>query len=91
MTDINLTYQSLTRTSLWYDPMARGLGEGGYQMYRQAQLCVQSRDWREGLFGLITDSRGALLDQPGMKCKEVASTLDYLRKAADWKWISFYT
>ena len=75
-------------------PMALGLGEGGEQMYRQAQLSVQTRDGIERLFGLITDSKAALvalLDQPGMKRGAVASTLEYLRKAADRKGISFYT
>jgi predicted transcriptional regulator len=75
-------------------PRALGLGEGGEQMYRQAQLSVQTRNWIERLFGLITDSRAALvalLDQSGMKRNEVASTLDYLRKAADRKGIGFYT
>jgi hypothetical protein len=69
-------------------PMALGLGEGGEQMYRQAQLAVQTRDWSQRLFGLSTDSKAtlvALLDQPGMKRGAVASTLDYLRKAADRK------
>jgi len=32
-----------------------------------------------------------LLDQRGMKRGTVASTLDYLRKVADRKGISFYT
>jgi hypothetical protein len=62
-------------------PMALGLGEGGEQMYRQAQLSVQTRDWIERLFGLITHSKAALvplLDQPGMRRGAVASTLDYL-------------
>jgi hypothetical protein len=67
-------------------PMALGLGEGGEQMYRQAQLSVQTRDWI--LLGLITDSKAALvalLDQPGIKGGGVASTVDYLCKAADRK------
>jgi hypothetical protein len=71
-------------------PMALELGEGGEQMYRQAQLSVQTRtrDWIQRLFGLITDSKAALvalLDQPGMKRGGVASTVDYLCKAADRK------
>jgi hypothetical protein len=44
--------------------------------------------------GLITDKRSALvalLDQPGIKRGKVASALDYLRKVADRKGISFYT
>jgi hypothetical protein len=64
-------------------PMALGLGEGGEQMYRQAQLAVQTRDWSQRLFGLSTDSKAtlvALLDQPGMKRGAVA-----LGKAADRK------
>jgi hypothetical protein len=68
--------------------MALGLGEGGEQMYRQAQLSVQTRDWIQTLLGLITDSKAALvalLDQPGMKRGAVVSTLDYLCKAADRK------
>jgi hypothetical protein len=75
-------------------PRALGLREGGEQMYRQAQLFVQTRDWIERLVGLITDSRAApvaLLDQSGMKRNEGASTLDYLRKAADRKGIGIYT
>lgn len=67
-------------------PMALGLGEGGEQMYRQAQLSVQTRGQR--LLGLITDSKAALvalLDQPGIKGGGVASTVDYLCKAADRK------
>jgi hypothetical protein len=42
--------------------------------------------------GLITDRSAlvALLDQPGRKRGTVASTLDYLRKVADRKGISFY-
>jgi hypothetical protein len=72
-------------------PMALGLGEGGEQMHRQAQLSVQTRDWIERLFGLITDSKVALLDQPGRKRGAVASTLDCLRKAADRKGIGFYS
>jgi hypothetical protein len=63
-------------------------------MHRKAQLSVQTRDWIERWSGLITDSKSALvalLDQPGMKRGTVASTLDYLRKVADRKGISFYT
>ena len=63
-------------------------------MYRKAQVSVQTRDWIERWSGLMTDSKSALvalLDQPGMKCGTVASTLDYLRKIADRKGISFYT
>src|SRR6202162_5544087 len=51
-------------------PMALGLGESGVQMYRQARLSVQTRDWSERWFGLSTDSKAALvalLDQPGRK------------------------
>jgi hypothetical protein len=43
---------------------------------------------------LISDNRSALvvmLDQPGMRRGTAASTLDYLRKVADRKGISFYT
>jgi len=63
-------------------------------MYRNAQLTVQTRDWIERWSGLITDSKSALvalLDHSGMKCGTAASTLDYLRKVADRKGISFYT
>jgi len=63
-------------------------------MHRKAQLSVQTRDWIERWSGLITDNRSALvalLDQPGMKRGTVASTLDYLRKVAERKGISFYT
>jgi hypothetical protein len=63
-------------------------------MHRKAQLSVQTRDWIERWSGLITDNKSALvalLDQPGMKRGTVASTLDYLRKVAERKGISFYT
>jgi hypothetical protein len=63
-------------------------------MHRTAQLSVQIRDWIERWSGLIIDNKSALvalLDQPGMKRGTVASTLDYLRKVADRKGISFYT
>ena len=63
-------------------------------MHGKAQLSVQTRDWIERWSGLITDSRSALvalLDQPGMSRGTVASTVDYLRKIADRKGISFYT
>jgi len=63
-------------------------------MHRKAQLSTQTRDWIERWSGLITDNKSALvalLDQPGMKRGTVASTLDYLRKVAERKWISFYT
>jgi hypothetical protein len=63
-------------------------------MYRKAQLSGQTRDWIERWSGLISDSKSALvalLDQPGMKRGTAASTLDYLRKVADRKGISFYT
>jgi hypothetical protein len=63
-------------------------------MHRKAQLSVQTRDWIERWSGLITDNKPALvvlLDQRGMKRGTVASTLDYLRKVADRKGISFYT
>ena len=63
-------------------------------MHRKAQLSVQTRDWIERWSGLITDNKSALvalLDQPGMKRGTVASTLDYLRKVADRKGISFFT
>jgi hypothetical protein len=63
-------------------------------IHRKAQLSVQTRDWIERWSGLITDSESALvalLDQPGMKRGTAASTLDYLRKVADRKGISFYT
>ena len=62
-------------------------------MHRKSQLSVQTRDWIERWSGFITDSKsalGALLDQPGMKRGTVASTLDYLRKVADRKGISFH-
>ena len=42
-------------------PMTLGLGEGGEQMYRQARLSVQTRDWSERWFGLSTDSKAALI------------------------------
>jgi hypothetical protein len=61
-------------------------------MRRKAQLSVQTRDWIERWSGLITDSKSALvalLDQSGMKRTTVVSTLDYLRKVADRKGISF--
>jgi hypothetical protein len=60
----------------------------------KAQLSVRTRDWIERWSGLITDSRSALvalLDQPGRRRGTVASTLEYLRKVADRKGISFYT
>ena len=63
-------------------------------MHRKAQLSVRTRDWIERWSGLITDNRSALvvlLDRPGRKRGAVASTLDYLRKVADRKGISFYT
>jgi hypothetical protein len=63
-------------------------------MHRKAQLPVQTRDWIERWSGLVTDNKSALvalLDQPGIKRGTVASTLDYLRKVADRKGISFYT
>src|SRR3984893_17008036 len=60
-------------------------------MHRKAQLSTQTRDWIERWSGLITDNRSALLDQPEIRCGTVASTLDYLRKLADRKGISFYT
>jgi hypothetical protein len=63
-------------------------------MHRKAQLSVRTRDWIERWSGLITDNKAALvvlLDQRGMKRGTVASTLDYLRKVADRKGISFYT
>ena len=63
-------------------------------MHRKAQLSVQTREWIERWSGLIGDDRSALvalLDQPGMSRGTVASTLDYLRKVADRKGISFYT
>jgi hypothetical protein len=62
-------------------------------MHRKAQLSVQTKDWFERWSGLITDNKPALvalLDQRGMKHGTVASTLDYLRKVADRKGISFY-
>jgi hypothetical protein len=63
-------------------------------MHRKAQLSVRTRDWIERWSGLMTDNKSALvalLDQPGMKRGMVAFTLDYLRKVADRKGISFYT
>ena len=63
-------------------------------MHRKAQLSTQTRDWIERWSGLITDSKSALvalLDQPEIRGGTVASTLDYLRKVADRKGISFYT
>src|ERR1700676_4113745 len=60
-------------------------------MHRKAQLSTQTRDWIERWSGLITDNKSALLDQPGIRRGTVASTLDYLRKVADRKGISFYT
>ena len=63
-------------------------------MHRKTQLSVQTRDWIERWSGLIGDDRSALvalLDQPGMSRSTAASTLDYLRKVADRKGISFYT
>ena len=63
-------------------------------MYGKAQLSAQTRDWIERWSGLITDSKSALvalLDQPEIRGGAVASTLDYLRKVADRKGISFYT
>jgi hypothetical protein len=51
--------------------MTLGLGEGGEQMYRQARLSVQTRDWSERWFGLSTDSKAALValrdQEPGRK------------------------
>jgi hypothetical protein len=63
-------------------------------MHHKAQLSVQTRDWIQRWSGLVTDSKSALValfDQRGMKPGTVASTLDYLRKVADRKGISFYT
>ncbi len=63
-------------------------------MHRKAQLTVQTRDWIERWSALITENKFALvalLDQPGMNRGTVASTLNYLRKVADRKGISFYT
>ena len=63
-------------------------------MHHKAQLSVQTRDWIQRWSGLVTDSKSALValfDQRGMKRGTVASTLDYLRKVADRKGISFYT
>jgi hypothetical protein len=63
-------------------------------MYRKAQLSAQTRDWIEKWSGLIADNKSALvalLDRPVLKRGTVASTLDYLRKVADRKGISFYT
>jgi histidinol phosphatase-like PHP family hydrolase len=63
-------------------------------MHHKAQFSAQTRDWIERWSGLITDHRSALvalLDQPGIKGGKVASALDYLRKVADRKGISFYT
>ena len=63
-------------------------------MHRRAQLSTQTRDWIERWSGLIIDNKSALvalLDEPGIKRGTVASTLDYLRKVADRKGISFYT
>ena len=63
-------------------------------MHRKAQLSTETRDWIERWSGLIGDDRSALvalLDQPGMSRGTVASTVDYLRKIADRKGISFYT
>jgi hypothetical protein len=63
-------------------------------MHRKAQLSTQTRDWIERWSELITDNKSALvalLDQPGMRRGTVASTLNYLRKVADRKGISFYT
>ena len=62
-------------------------------MHRKAQLSAQTRDWIERWSGLIIDNKSALvalLDEPGIKRGTVASTLDYLRKVADRKGISFY-
>jgi hypothetical protein len=63
-------------------------------MHRKAQLSTQTRDWIERWSGLITDNKSALvvlLDQPEIGRGTVGSTLDYLRKVADRKGISFYT
>ncbi|HEV3209046.1 MAG TPA: hypothetical protein VGY91_02185 [Chthoniobacterales bacterium] len=63
-------------------------------MHGKAQLSVQTRDWIERWSGLISDNRSALvamLDQPGLRRGTATSTLDYLRKVADRKGISFYT
>ena len=63
-------------------------------MHRKAQLSTQTRDWIERWSGLITDNESALvalLDQPEITRGTVASTLDYLRKVAERKGISFYT
>jgi hypothetical protein len=63
-------------------------------MHGKAQLSAQTKDWIERWSGLIADNRSALvapLDQPGTSCGTVASTLDYLRKVAERKAISFYT
>src|SRR5271165_1142229 len=65
-----------------------------FSMHRKARLSFHTSDWIERWSGLIGDDRSALvalLDQPGMSRGTVASTLDYLRKIADRKGISFYT
>ena len=63
-------------------------------MHRKAQLPDQTRDWIERWSELLADNKSALvalLDQPGIRHGWVASTLDYLRKVAGRKGISFYT
>jgi hypothetical protein len=63
-------------------------------MHRKAQLSTQTRDWIERWSGLISDNKSALvalLKQSEIRRGTFASTLDYLRKVADRKGISFYT
>jgi hypothetical protein len=62
-------------------------------MHGKSQLSVQTRDWIERWCGLVADSKPALvalLDRRGIRRGRVASTLQYLRKIADRKDMSFY-
>ena len=62
-------------------------------MHGKSQLSVQTRDWIVRWSGLIADCKPALvalLDSRATGCVTVVSTLDYLRKVADQKNISFY-
>ena len=62
-------------------------------MHGKSQLSVQTKDWIVRWSGLIGDCKPALvalLDSRTTGRVTVASTLDYLRKVADRKNMSFY-
>jgi hypothetical protein len=62
-------------------------------MHGREQLSVQTRDWIVRWSELIADCKPALvalLDRRSIRHVTAAATLDYLRKIADRKNISFY-